>query len=148
MIKSQYTDPALNSGGFWNHVHHFVFDAGVYPGTTNVLIELYKIDLVQSPYAASGKAGKPRNIALFYKPIPIGSNMLGGTWRLLKMWQEGVDYQDSSAAGSVAVHPHTGNVHVQLSFGMHDAHGNVVFQEYEEQIQRSTFAAPIERLQG
>lgn len=146
MQKALYSDPKFNNHGFWNHTHHLVFDAGVYPGTVSPLIELYKIDLAQNLNATAGGGGKPRNIALFRKTIPIGGNMLSGSWELIKMWQEGVDYDDSSAAASVAIHPITANLHVVLSFGKRNADGAVQFQEWEEQINRSTFAPPIERL--
>lgn len=146
MIKAQYTDPAFQNHGFWNHSHHLVVDAGVYPGTTEPLIELYKIDLVQNLQAASGTGGKPRNIALFRKAIPIGGTMLSGAWTKIWMWVEGVDYDESSAAASVGFHPITGNLHVVLSFGRRDANGSVTYQQWEEQINRSTFAPPIERL--
>ena len=146
MIKSVYSDPRFNSHGFWKHIAHQWFDAGVYPGTTNPLIELYKINLVDNLSGDGHAGGKPRNIALFRKAIPPNSNMLAGVWDLIHMWQEGIDYDDSSAAGSVVIHQITGNVHVCLSFGKQNADGVTVFSEWEEQINRWTFAVPIERI--
>jgi hypothetical protein len=145
MQPVSYADPKFNGHGFWNHVHHVVVQSGVIPGTTEPLIELYKIDLVQNLQSSDGGGGKPRNIALFVRQVPSGGTMLSGEWKLIKMWEEGKDYDDSSSAASVAVHPNTGNVHVILSFGMRTAEGKIVFRECEEMIQRSSFAAPIVR---
>lgn len=145
MQKSIYADPKYQDHGFTNHLSHVVVDSGVFPGTANPLIELYSLELTQNINATSGTGGKPRNIYLFYKYIPLGGNMLSGAWQCIGKWQEGIDYDDSSAAGSVAVHPITGNVHVQMTFGKRDSNGNVCYQKWEEQIQRTSFTAPIER---
>jgi hypothetical protein len=152
MLKSRYSDPNVQDHGFVNHIAHVVRDMGVYPGTTNPLIECYKVELIQNLGATSGTGAKPRNIALFRKALGPGQDPSTGTWQLIKMWSEKLDanapgdYDDASAAGSVDIHPHTGDVHVVLSFGKRNAAGAMTYQPWEALIQRATFAPSIVRL--
>jgi len=142
LVKSQYTDPAFQDHGFVNHIDSTIFDAGVIPGTQTPLFESYKVMLVQNLQSISGAGGKPRNIAVFRKVLGALPNT--GQWQLLQMWQEGVDYNDSSAAGSITVTP-DGTVHIIMSFGKTVAANRVAYQSWEAAIPRSQFAAPIVR---
>lgn len=146
MQKSHYSDPNIQDHGFVNHIAHRIVDMGVYPGTTTPLIECYKVELIQNLGATSGTGAKPRNIALFRKALGPGQDASTGTWQLIKMWAEGIDYDDASAAGSVDIHPATGDVHVVLSFGKKNAAGQMTYQPWEALIQRATFAPAVVRL--
>lgn len=146
MIKSQYSDPAFQDHGFINHIHHVVKNMGVFPGTTKPLIEIYKLIMISNLPSTAGGGAKPRNLALFRKVIGDGGNLSTHTWNLLRMWREGVDYDDSSASGSVDVSDLTGDVHVVMSFGKKNAAGQLAFQDWEDFIPRSSFAPAIVRL--
>lgn len=146
MNKSQYTDPAIDGHGFVNHIHSIIRDLGVYPGTATPLIECYKVELIQNLGATSGTGAKPRNIALFRKALGQGQDPSTGAWQLIKMWAEGVDYDDASAAGTVDIHPISGDVHVVMSFGKKNAAGAMTYQPWEALIQRATFAPAVVRL--
>lgn len=146
MIKSQYSDPAIQDHGFINHIHHVVKNMGVFPGTTKSLIEIYKLIMISNLPSTAGGGAKPRNLALFRKVIGDGGNLSTHTWNLLRMWKEGVDYDDSSASGSVDVHDLTGDVHVVMSFGKKNSAGQLTFQDWEDFIPRSSFAPTIVRL--
>lgn len=146
MLKSDYSDPVFQNHGFINHIHHVVFDAGVFPNTQTPLLELYKIVMISNLAALGDKGGKPRNLALFRKIIAPNTLISAGKWDLLKMWQEGRDYEESSAAGSVSINPLNGNVHVVLSFGKANDDGVIAFQTWENVIPRNSFAQPIVRL--
>lgn len=146
MIKSQYSDLAFQDHGFTNHIHHVMKDMGVFPGTTKPLIEIYKLIMISNLQATFGGGAKPRNLALFRKVIGDGGNLSTHTWNLLRMWREGVDYDDSSASGSVDVSDLTGDIHVVMSFGKKNASGQLTFQDWEDYIARSSFAPTIVRL--
>lgn len=146
MIKSRYSDPALQDHGFVNHIHHVVKDMGVFPGTTKPLIEVYKIIMISNLQATSGGGAKPRNLALLRKVIGDDGNLSAHTWIVLRMWREGIDYDDSSAAGSVDVSDLTGDVHVIMSFGKKNSAGVLTFQSWEDTVVRGSFAPNIVRL--
>lgn len=150
MIKSRYSDPAIDGHGFINHIHSIDRDMGVIPGTDTPLIEAYKIEMIQKLQSTSGTGGKPRNLALFRKII--ADDPSAGVWHLIHMWTEGdvtkgADYDESSAAGSVDVLP-DGTVHVVMSFGKRTAPGATTYQyqPWEATVRRTTFAPAIERL--
>lgn len=146
MLKSDYSDPTFQNHGFITHIHHVIFNAGVYPGTENLLLEVYKIVLISNLPSTGGGGAKPRNLALFRKVIAPNTLISAGKWDLLNMWIEGVDYEDSSAGGSVSINPTNGNVHVVLTFGKLNTLNQVAFQTWEDLIPRASFARPIERL--
>lgn len=146
MIKSRYSDPALQDHGFVNHISHVVKDMGVFPGTTKPLIEVYKIIMISNLQATAGGGAKPRNLALLRKVIGDDGNLSAHTWTVLRMWREGVDYDDSSAAGSVDVSDLTGDVHVVMSFGKKNSAGQLTFQDWEDTVARGSFAPSIVRL--
>ena len=139
MIKSQYLDPAINGHGFVNHIHSVVKDMGL-DAMGRPLVEEYKIEMIQNLRATSGTGGKPRNLMLFHRVI-------GGDprWRELGRWQEGIDYDDASAAGSVDVSEITGAVLIQMSFGKKNAGGAMQYQSWEALIERAAFAPAIVR---
>lgn len=141
MNKSQYSDPKWQDRGFVNHIHHVVKDMGVDTAGAP-LIEAYKVELIQKPAATSGTGGKPRNIALFRKVVK--GDPAEGEWALIHMWQEGVEYDDSSAAGTVDVLP-DGTVHVVMSFGKRISATALQFQPWEASVARSAFADPVHR---
>lgn len=143
MLKSRYSDPRFNDHGFVNHIHSVMKDMGVYPDGSR-LVECYKIMMVQNLQAAAGGGAKPRNLALFRKVLSPNAAPESGTWDLLKMWQEGVDYDDASAAGSVDVDITTGMIHIVMSFGKFNGSGALTFQTWEASMPRS-FAPPIVR---
>lgn len=146
LTRSQYDSPVFQDRGFVNHIHHVVVDMGVYPGTKEPLVELYKIEMVSNLQSTSGTGAKPRNLALFRKVLAPNADPTTNVWSLLKMWQEGVDYDDASAAGTVSVLPN-GTVHVVMSFGKRNAAGQMTYQPWEASIPR-TFGPPIERPAG
>lgn len=148
MIKAQYSDPKFQDHGFFNHLHHVLFDAGVVPNTQLPLFELYKLDKFENLAGMGDKGGKPRNLALFRKVVPGNTSLTSGKWDLIRMWQEGLDYNDASSGGSVVINPVNGNVHVLLAFGKSNDAGVTQWQEWEDIIPRSAFAVPIERLPG
>ena len=145
LVKTQYADAKFQDHGFVNHIHHVVKDMGVYPGTTNPLIELYALEMIQNLQASSGGGGKPRNLALFRKALSPGADPTTSKWWLLHMWAEGVDYDDAAAAGTVDVLP-DGTVHVCMAFGKKNAEGALTWQQWEASIRREVFAGPIVRL--
>jgi hypothetical protein len=140
LTKSHYapSDPQIEGRGFVNHIHHIVRDMGV-DQNGNPLVEAYKIIAIQNMQAASGTGGKPRNIALLRKVL--GGD---GLWHMIGIWQEGQDYDESSAAGSVDVDPISGRVLVVMSFGK-AAGSRFQYQSWEAMIERATFAPPIVR---
>lgn len=146
LIKSRYSDPAIDGRGFVNHIHHCLKDMGVLPGTTTPLTEAYKIEFIQNLQATSGGGSKPRNLALFRKTI--ADDPSAGVWHLIHMWKEGADYDDAHSAGSVDVDAITGDVHVVMSFGKKLPSGALQFQPWEATVRRTTFAPAIERLPG
>lgn len=148
MIKSRYSDPAFEGHGYVKHIHHVMKDLGVYPGTDQPLVELYKIIMIENIPSIGTSGGKPRNLALFRKALGPREDPSANVWHTLRMWAEGVDYDDSSAGGSIDVSETTGDVHVLLTFGKRNAQGQVAFQEWEETIKRSAFAPAIERRQA
>jgi hypothetical protein len=145
MIKSHYSDPNIQDHGFVSHIHHVMRDMGVYPGTSLRLVELYKIEMISNLTVTSGTGAKPRNLALFRKALGPGEDPSANTWQLIKMWSEGIDYDDASAAGSVDVDTTTGTVHILMSFGKKNAAGAITYQPWEASVARATFAPTIER---
>lgn len=146
MIKSRYADQSIDGHGFVNHISHVIVDLGVYPGTVDRLVECYKIELLQNIGATSGTGGKPRNLALFRKALGPGEDPRANVWHMVKMWQEGIDYDDAAAAGSVAVDLLTGQIHVVMSFGKKNAAGAMTYQPWEASVARNTFAPAVVRL--
>lgn len=144
MLKSIYSDPAIQDHGFTKHVHHVMVDMGVYPGTIDRLVELYKVCLIENQQSTGTGGGKPRNIALFRKVLGPGADPSTGVWNMLAMWREGIDYEDASASGSVTVDPISGDVHVVLVFGKL-INGALRFQDWEATVKRSSFGPAIQR---
>lgn len=144
-VRSQYSDPNVQNHGFVNHIHHVIKDMGVYPGTNQPLVECYKIEMISNLQSTSGTGAKPRNLALFRKALAPFAEPTTGSWQMIKMWSEGVDYDDASAAGSVDVLPTSGMVHIVMSFGKKDQSGNMTYQPWEASLDRSLFAPAIER---
>lgn len=143
--KSAYSDSAFQNHGFVNHIHHVLKDMGVYPGSNQPLIELYKIEMISNLQSTAGTGAKPRNLALFRKVLTPFADPTSGSWILLKMWSEGIDYDDASAAGTVDINPIDGTVHVVMSFGKKDANGAMTYQPWEASVLRNTFGPAIER---
>jgi hypothetical protein len=141
LIKSRYapSTPPIDGRGFVNHLDLVVKDMGIGPSGAP-LIEAYKVELIQNMQSTSGTGGKPRNIAVFRKVLDGD-----GLWHLIALWQEGIDYDDASAAGSVDVDPTTGRVLVVMSFGKKNAAGAMQYQPWEAMIDRATFAPPVNR---
>lgn len=145
MIKSQFSDAALQDHGFTKHIHHVLVDMGVFPNTKSRLIELYQIAMVENLQSTGSGGGKPRNTVLLRKVLGPGEDPTGNVWHMLRMWREGVEYDDASSSGSVAVDTLTGEVHVVMVFGK-QVNGALRFQQWEETIERATFGPAIERL--
>jgi hypothetical protein len=143
MQLSQFSDPSYQGHGFTKHIDHVMVDMGQYP-TGERLVELYKVILIENLQSTGTGGAKPRNIALFRKALGPGQDPSTGVWNLLQTWREGIEYDDASSSGSVAVDTVTGDVHVVLVFGK--LIGSVLrFQDWEATIKRSTFAPAIIR---
>lgn len=126
-----------------NHIHHRDVDCGVYPDG-RPLFESYKVVMISNLQSTSGTGARPRNIALFRKALAPYADPSTGVWNLIKMWQEGADYDDSSASGSVDVFPN-GTVHITMSFGRRNSEGHMTYQSWEATVYRGTFAPRIVR---
>jgi len=147
VIKAQYSDANIQDHGFQKHIHHVMVDMGVYPNDHSArLVELYKVLLRENPTTTGSGGGKPRNIELYRKALGPGQDPSTGLWNRLEVWDgDGTgDYDDASSSGSVTVDPQTGQVHVALVFGK-TVNGAIRFQDWEQTIERATFAPAIVR---
>lgn len=146
MQKSIYGDANVQDRGFTKHIHHVLVDLGVYPNDpTARLVELYKVILRENGFSTGTAGGKPRNIELYRKALGPMQDPSTGVWIKIGDWEEGKDYTDSSASGSVSVDPLNGDVHVVMVFGTL-VNGVLRFQSWEETVKRATFAPAIVRV--
>lgn len=146
MHRVRFADPMWNNNGFWTHIHHIYRVMGVYPGTQLPLREGYMVALVAAPNRpANMQGGKPRNIAFFRKVLGPEENLNDGQWLLVKYLQEGVDYTDAYAGGSIDVDMLTGDVSLMMTFGtLNPTTGAVGFQVWEDFIPRGAFGPALE----
>jgi hypothetical protein len=147
MQPAQYRDPAFQGHGFYKHIHTIMVDMGVYAGTNDRLLELYKVILMENLQSTGPSGGRPRNIYLFRKALGPGQDPSTGSWDKIAAWCEGQDYNDASTSGSVSVDLSTGDVHVALVFGK-KVDGVLGYRDWEQTVPRATFAPPIVRLDG